>query len=170
MASNPRPNHWELLLLSCAVEAQRQKNSSFRAPTFAAVHGETAGSVGVEAKNALAGYGQAEPGRLLQRPRRRKAHAVVAYANLKLVIEPLRGDGDSSAGGALRETVANGILHQGLQHETGNGCVFHLRRDLYRDAQTVAEADLLNGQIGIEKGQLFHERDLVAVFVFEGET
>src|SRR5271165_4011740 len=101
----------------------------------------------MQAKNALAGDGEAKARRLLQRPRGGKACAVVADANLKLVIEPLCGDGDRSAGGTLREAVANGVLHQWLQYEAWNGCVLHFGRDLHGNPQAVAEADLLDGQV-----------------------
>ena len=60
--------------------------------------------------------------------------------------------------------MANRILDQRLNEERRNGGEAYFGRNLHLDFQLIAEADLLNGEIVIEKRELLRQWNFLFVF------
>ena len=64
----------------------------------------------------------------------------------------------------------DGVLHERLQEQVGDACIQRLRSDLHHHGQPVLQASLLDLQIGLEKRELLTQRDLLRLFVLEGDA
>ena len=59
--------------------------------------------------------------------------------------------------------MTNGVLNQRLHDQGRHKCIFHLRSDLYFDAQIFLETKFLDSDVVVEKSQFFCQRNLLSV-------
>src|SRR5215469_555898 len=128
---------------------------------------ETALSIGMQAHDTVPRDCQAKPGANLQCPARRQAGAVVEDTDFQAFVLLCRRYRDVASRCAARYSVADRVFHQRLQQQRWHKRETDLGRYLDVDLQLVAEADLLDLEIVLEKSELLAQRNFVTVLGVE---
>src|SRR5580692_3683620 len=140
-------------------EAERKMNLHLRSSRCTRTDREVGRPIRIKARNPLPGDRQTQTSRALRRPIRRQPYAIVADPDVHLVADALDAKRESATAGARRQPVTDGVFNQWLDEHTGHESPGHLRRDIDLDTQTVAEPDLLYGEVMIEEHQLFRQQE-----------
>lgn len=75
---------------------------------------------------------------------------------------------DGATAGSAGEAVADGVFDEGLKDQSGDNGVLGMGSNVEDETETVSEADALDGEVVVEGGKFFAERDVEAIFCFDG--
>src|SRR5215470_11566298 len=95
--STDRPSGADRSMTILSGPTQRQRYFNLGSTTGAPVHGKTGFSIGIKPCHALPRHGKAYAGGVLERPTRRKSHAVVEHTNIEPISVTVRRHDHRSA-------------------------------------------------------------------------